>query len=286
MSTIVITGASQGIGRAVALAYAARASTAPGASGVRLALLARNAEALEATAAACRALGAKADGFVCDVTDDAAVERASGDVLARLGTPDVLVNNAGAFVPGGFLETTPEAFRAQVEVNLTSAFLVTRAFLPAMLARAETGPASSLEASGASGSSTRPEGDPTAATSPEASVPLPSSPIPRPPAAGDIVFMASVASTRGYPGGTAYGAAKHGLLGLARTLREETKDRGLRVITVLPGATLTPSWDGVDVPKERLMPPEAIAQAVVAATSLPRGAVVEELLIRPQEGDL
>lgn len=272
MPTIVITGASQGIGRAIALAYAA----APEASGgpTRLALLARNREKLEAVAAACREHGADADVFVCDVTDEAAVERASGAVLERFGTPDVLVNNAGAFVPGSFLDTTPEAFRSQVEVNLTSAFLVTRAFLPAMLARGEDGDAPPPERT--PGQAVASGGD-SAHPAPPISPSLPT---------GDIVFIASVASTRGYPGGTAYGAAKHGLLGLARTLREETKDQGLRVITLLPGATLTPSWEGVDVPPERLMPPEAIAQAAVAATSLPRGAVVEELLIRPQQGDL
>ena len=253
MPVVVVTGASQGIGRAVAEAYA----EAPEASGeMRLALLARNADNLEATAEACRTRGATAEPFVCDVTDAAQVERACGEVLKRLGPPDVLVNNAGAFVPGAFLETTPEAFRAQVEVNLTSAFLVTRAFLPAMLARGD-GATDAPEASGGA-----------------------------PPHTGDVVFMASVASVRGYPGGAAYGAAKHGLLGLARTLREETKSRGLRVIAVLPGATLTPSWDGVDVPPDRLMPPEAIAQAVVAATALPPSAVVEEILIRPQLGDL
>ena len=184
------------------------------------------------------------------MTDEAAIARAAGAVHEAFGAADVLVNNAGVFTPGSFLEITPEAFRRQVEVNLTSAFLVTRAFLPAMLERGASGD----DASGG--------------------------------ASGDVVFMASVASVRGYPGGAAYGAAKHGLLGLARTLRAETQDRGLRVIAVMPGATLTPSWDGVDVPPGRLMPPEAIASAVVGATSLPRSAVVEEILIRPQEGDL
>ena len=230
--TVVITGASQGIGRAVALAYAA--------SGTRLALLARNEANLQNVADECTRLGAEAEVVVCDVTDEAQVASAAARVHDAFGPADVLVNNAGVFAPGSFLEITPEAFRRQVEVNLTSAFLVTRAFLPAMLARG----------------------------------------------AGDVVFMASVASVRGYPGGAAYGAAKHGLLGLARTLRAETREQGLRVIAVMPGATLTPSWDGVDLPPDRLMPPEAIASAVVGATSLPRTAVVEELLIRPQLGDL
>ena len=231
--TVVITGASQGIGRAIALAYASS-------PGTGVALLARNRANLESVADECRQRGARALVVECDVTDEAQVGLAERRVREALGAVDVLVNNAGVFSPGSFLEITPVAFRQQVEVNLTSAFLVTRAFLPAML---EAG-------------------------------------------AGDVVFMASVASTRGYPGGAAYGAAKHGLLGLARTLREETKEHGVRVITLLPGATLTPSWDGVDLPPARLMPPDAIAQTVLAATSLPRTAVLEELLIRPQLGDV
>ena len=235
MPTVVITGASQGIGAAIAEAFAAHHG-----ADARLALLARSRDRLESVAAAARSLGATALALPCDVTDEGAVARAAGAVAERWGAADVLVNNAGRFEPGGFLDIEPAAFRRQIEVNLTSAFLVTRAFLPAMLSAG----------------------------------------------AGDVLVMGSVASVRGYPGGAAYGAAKHGLLGLARTLRAETLDRGIRVMAVLPGATLTPSWDGVDVPPERLMPATAIAQAVLDATRLPRSAVVEEILIRPQLGDL
>ena len=110
--TIVITGASQGIGRAVARAYA------DAASGVRLALLARSRENLEAVADECRARGAEAAVFVSDVTDEAQVARAAGAAQDAFGAADVLVNNAGVFTPGSFLEITPEAFRRQVEVNL------------------------------------------------------------------------------------------------------------------------------------------------------------------------
>ena len=230
---VVITGASQGIGAAIACAFA-------GVEGARLALLARSADKLEAVAAECRARGAEAEGFVCDVTDDAAVAQAAERVAARFGTADVLVNNAGLFRPGPLLETTPEAFREQVEVNLTSAFLVTRAFLPPMLAAGR----------------------------------------------GHVFFLASVASLRAYPGGAAYGAAKHGLLGLARGVREETRERGIRVTALLPGATYTPSWEGVEVPRERLMPAEDVAQAVLDAWSLSDRSVVEEIILRPQLGDL
>ena len=233
--SVLVTGASQGIGAAVARAFADRLG-----DGVRIALVSRTEAALDGVAESCRALGAGAEVFPCDVTDDGAVEALGRDVTDRLGVPDVLVNNAGLFEPGGFLETSPEAFRRQIDVNLTSAFLVTRAFLPAMLERGS----------------------------------------------GRVLMMGSVASVRGYPGGTAYGAAKHGLLGLARSLREETKGTGIGVTTLLPGATLTPSWDGVDVPPERLMPPEDVARVAMEVATLSARSVVEEVLIRPAEGDL
>lgn len=231
---IVVTGASQGIGRALAEAAAAAYESA------RLALVSRSVDTLNDVAARCRTLGAEAEVFPCDVTDDEAVRTTAAAILDRWGAPDVLVNNAGLFRPGGILDLDAAGFREQLEANLTSAFLVTHAFLPAML---EAG-------------------------------------------RGHLIFMASVAAIKGYPGGAAYGAAKHGLLGLARVVREETKPKGLRVTTLLPGATYTPSWEGTDLPEERFMPPEDIAQMVLDVLRLSPRSVVEEILIRPQLGDV
>lgn len=103
---------------------------------------------------------------------------------------------------------------------------------------------------------------------------------------GHLFYMASVASIKAYPGNAGYCAAKHGVRGLARVVREETKDEGLRVTTVIPGATHTPTWEGVDLPEERFMPPEDVAQSVVDAYHLSDRTVMEELLLRPQEGDV
>ena len=229
---VLITGASAGIGAACARAFAQR--------GDQLALVARSADRLAEVAAECQAAGGQARPFVCDVTDDAAVEAMADAVCQSLGVPDVLVNNAGAFVPGGVMDTTPDAFRQQLEVNVVSAFSVTRAFLPGMLERGS----------------------------------------------GRILMMGSVASVRGYPGGAAYGAAKHALLGLARSLREEAKGTGVSVTTLLPGAVRTGSWDGTDLPDERFMPPEDVARLAVEVTSLSDRTVVEEVLLRPDAGDI
>jgi len=233
MRTAVVTGASQGIGAAIALALAAEAQT-------RVALVSRRPEALEEVAARCREMGAEAQTFACDVTKDAQVAQMAAEVTALWGAPDVLVNNVGRFTPSAFSPEGAADFRAQIDTNLTSAYLVTSAFLQGMLARAS----------------------------------------------GTIFFLGSVASIKAYPGSVAYCAAKHGLLGMARVLREETRQKGLRVTTLLPGATLTPNWDGVDIPEERFVPAEDIAQAVVDVLKLSGRTVVEELLIRPQEGDI
>ena len=103
--------------------------------GVRLALIARNAKNLSAVARACAKLGAAAEIFACDVTDEAAVAAMARAVAKRFGGVDVLINNAGAFVQAPFAETKVADFDRMIAVNLRSAFLVTRAFLPAMLKR-------------------------------------------------------------------------------------------------------------------------------------------------------
>ena len=230
---VVITGASQGIGAAIARAFAAEPDA-------ELSLLARNERNLQQTVDACCELGAKAAPFICDVTWDDQVEAVADSVLQQFGPPRIVVNNAGKFRPSNALEMDPQLLRQQFEENVVSAHIVSQAFLPAMLEAEE----------------------------------------------GHLFFLGSVASLGAYPGGAAYVAAKHALRGLARSLRLETAERGIRVTTVLPGATWTPSWSGVPITEERMMPAEDVAQAIVDCSRLGRRTVVEELLLRPQLGDV
>lgn len=233
MPIVVVTGASQGIGRAIAEAFAEEPDA-------RIALAARSKDKLNRVAEACHAQGAETLVVPTDVTDAATVAELAGAVTEAWGPPDVLVNNAGAFTYAPLDELSLDGFREQIDVNLTGTFAVTQAFLPAMRDRGS----------------------------------------------GHLFFMGSVASLQAYPGNAGYCAAKHGVRGLARVVREETKDEGLRVTTIIPGATRTPTWDGVDLPDERFMPPEDIACAVVDAYHLSDRTVVEEVLLRPQEGDV
>jgi NAD(P)-dependent dehydrogenase (short-subunit alcohol dehydrogenase family) len=230
---VVVTGASQGIGQAIAEAFAER-------DGAQVALAARTESKLESVAASCRENGGETMVVPTDVTDDDAVTDLAETVQAEWGVPDVLVNNAGMFTYAPIDELTLDGFREQIDVNLTGTFAVTQAFLPSM----------------------------------------------RKQGSGHIFYMGSVASIMAYPGNAGYCAAKHGVRGLARVVREETKDDGLRVTTVLPGATYTPTWEGVDLPEERFMSPEDVAQSIVDAYHLSDRTVLEELLLRPQEGDV
>ncbi|HET8882358.1 MAG TPA: SDR family oxidoreductase [Solimonas sp.] len=127
---VLVTGASQGIGAAIAECFAAEVP------GARLALVARNRERLAAVAARCRQLGAAdAVPFPVDlcIADD--VTRMVDDVREKLGAVDVLVNNAGRWRGGAAHEMPVAEFALSLQENLVSMFAVTRSVLPDMRAR-------------------------------------------------------------------------------------------------------------------------------------------------------
>jgi short-subunit dehydrogenase len=103
---------------------------------------------------------------------------------------------------------------------------------------------------------------------------------------GHIFNMCSIASIMAYPNGGSYAIAKFALLGFSKCLRAEVKGFGLKVTAVMPGAVLTDSWRGTEYPPERFMKPEDVADAIYAAFTLSPNSVVEEIVIRPQLGDL
>ena len=124
----VVTGGGTGIGRQIALGLAAE--------GARVAVVARRRQALEATAAEIAAAGGAAHAVSADLTDRAACEAAFAEIAEELGPVQTLVNNAGAFrAIGPVWEVDPDVWWSDVETNLRSTFLCTRAVLPAMIAR-------------------------------------------------------------------------------------------------------------------------------------------------------
>ena len=233
---IVVTGGSKGIGRAVVARFLR--------AGYPVAACARSAAdlAILTTELTAEVLGAELHTLPADLSRPDDCARFTAFVLA-LGRPvEVLVNNAGAFLPGRLQDEPADGsqLRQMLAVNLLSAYDVTLPLLPGLIARGR----------------------------------------------GHIFTICSTASITAYPNGGSYGIAKHALLGFTKNLREELKTSGVRVTAVLPGPTLTASWAGVDLPPERFVQAEDVAEAVFSAFSMSPHAVVEEVLIRPQLGDL
>ncbi|MBO9702699.1 MAG: SDR family oxidoreductase [Sporocytophaga sp.] len=103
---------------------------------------------------------------------------------------------------------------------------------------------------------------------------------------GYIFNICSTASITAYTNGGSYCISKFAMYGMTKVLREEMKPYGIKVTAVLPGATLTSSWEGAGLPDERFMKPEDVADAIFGTYSLSKNTVVEEILLRPQEGDI
>lgn len=153
---------------------------------------------------------------------------------------DVLINNAGVFIPGQIHEEEEGVFEQTMSTNLHSAYYITRGFIHHFTENKK----------------------------------------------GHIFNMCSTASFMAYTNGGSYCISKFGMLGMSKVLREEMKEYNVRVTSVMPGATFTASWEGVDLPKERFMKPEDVAEAVWQAYALSDRTVMEELVLRPQLGDL
>ena len=103
---------------------------------------------------------------------------------------------------------------------------------------------------------------------------------------GHIFNVGSIASLAAYPNSASYTVSKHALLGFSRVLRAELLEKQIRVTSVLPGATYTSSWEGVDLPENRFMKSSDIAKTIWSAFALSENANVEEITLRPTKGDI
>ena len=229
----IITGATKGIGRAIAEAFAAEGSD--------LFICARNQADLDAMAAALTGrYPVRVYTKVTDVSRKADVLAFADFIGRHTDHIDVLVNNAGIYLPGLVTEEEDGQLEVLIQTNLYSAYHLTRAVLPLLHRNGK----------------------------------------------GHIFNMCSVASILAYPNGSSYSISKFALLGFSKVLREELKRTGIKVTAILPGATWSASWAGADLPEDRLMQAADIAKTVLAAWRLSDAAVVEEIIVRPQLGDL
>jgi 2-deoxy-D-gluconate 3-dehydrogenase len=122
----VITGASRGLGRAMALAL--------GESGAKLALAGRDKSKLAESQNLAKDKGVESEIFIADVRDEAQVGKLGQDVIARFGGAHILINNAGTAVRKHVADFTLDEWKLVLDTNLTGAFLVSRAFIPHMKA--------------------------------------------------------------------------------------------------------------------------------------------------------
>lgn len=121
----LVTGAAYGIGFAIAEAYAA--------AGAKIAFNCRGQEHMDKALADYKAKGIEARGYICDVTDEAQVEKMVADIEKELGTVDILVNNAGIIKRIPMTEMKAEEFRQVIDIDLNAPFIVSKAVIPGMI---------------------------------------------------------------------------------------------------------------------------------------------------------
>jgi hypothetical protein len=230
---VVVTGATKGIGRAVAERFAS--------AKFDLAVCARNQQHLNLFKDELeKKYGVNAYVKSTDTSDKLQVREFTKSILSLNRPIDVLVNNAGHFTPGATMEEPDGALESMIEGNVYSAYYTSRGLIDSM----------------------------------------------RKNKSGHIFNMCSIASIKAYPNGGSYAISKFALLGFSKVLREELKEFNIRVTAVMPGATKTASWDGVDLPDTRFIRPEDVADVIFNAYSISDRSVVEEVIIRPQLGDI
>ncbi|WP_395767142.1 SDR family oxidoreductase [Aquirufa sp.] len=228
--SVVISGGSQGIGKALVKKFLAEQFTVYTCS--------RNQEKLDALKSE---MGTdRLHTYAADLSNKQEVGNFAHWILKQSNQIDVLVNNTGVFIPGQIQNEADNLLEKTIETNLYSAYHLTRALLPTFQNKK----------------------------------------------AGHIFNICSTASITAYTLGGSYCISKFALLGFTKVLREELKTQGIKVTAILPGATLTPSWDGVELPESRFIPADDVAQTIFSAYQMSPSTVLEEILIRPQLGDI
>jgi len=230
---IIISGASKGIGKALAMRFASNTN--------KLILCARSMNLLQNIEIEIKQLFPQAIIYLYK-TDLSQKENAIafGHFCLSTFNPDVLINNVGHYSPGNVVDQSDEILESMMNINFYSAYYLTRAIVPSMIERRS----------------------------------------------GHIFNNCSVAALKAYEGGGGYSISKFALNGFSQNLRHELKTKGVKVTTLFSGAVLTESWGNYDNSNKRMMEASDIAETIYAATQLSEQAVVEEIFIRPQLGDL
>ncbi|WP_026898880.1 SDR family NAD(P)-dependent oxidoreductase [Daejeonella oryzae] len=230
----IVTGATKGIGRAVSLQLAA--------NNYNLALCSRNSTDLERFKKEILELYPAINilTFKADFEIEAEVQAFAQYVASGFSFTDVLVNNAGLFIPSALLDEDDSALERQMQINVKAPQILSKFF----------------------GRKMREEGK------------------------GHIFNICSVASINPAENAGSYSVTKFALLGLTRVLRMELMKYGVKVTAILPGSTLTSSWEGTSIPAERFVDPEDVASALINSLKMSAGANTDEIVITPSRGDV
>lgn len=230
---VIVTGASRGIGKAIATIFAE--------NGNHLFLSSRNDialyKAMEELQTNYPSISVKAKAFDLSKKENA---KELGNWCLKYTIPDIIVNNAGMFEPGSVYNEPEGSLENQLSINLNSAYHLTRTLLPKMMERRS----------------------------------------------GHIFNICSIASLHAYDNGGAYSISKFAMYGFSKNLREEMKPYQIKVTAVHPGAVFTDSWSDYDNSSNRIMEAEDIAKMIFTCTRLSPAACVEDIVMRPQLGDL
>lgn len=231
---VVITGATKGIGRAIAEKFAENGYCIIACSRTQsdLDLLVENFNK--------RFPGISIFTKAVDTGNATEVKKFGNWIIENSWFPDILVNNVGYFIPGSIHTESEETLQKMMEVNVYSSYHLTRTLLPPMIEKKQ----------------------------------------------GHIFNICSIASFTPLANVGSYGISKFALYGLTKNLREEMKPFGIKVTAVSPGSTFSSSWEGSDVDPTRIMEVDDVAKMVFASSQLSKGAAVEDIVLRPQSGDL
>jgi NADP-dependent 3-hydroxy acid dehydrogenase YdfG len=241
----VVTGASSGIGEATALALAAEGAT--------VAIVARRADRLESLAKRIVSVGPEPIVIPADLTDASEAPRLIGEVVAKAGRLDILINNAGVMLLGPVSGAPLEEWKEMIDINIRGLLDCAHAALPHLLDAAERDPRR----------------------------------------VADMVNISSVAGRTVNSGSGVYNLTKHGVGAFSEALRLEVTRRHVRVGLIEPGATKTelvehnrPEIREVVARRFGDMPrleASDISDAIVYMVTRPRDVAINEILIRPTE---
>jgi 3-oxoacyl-[acyl-carrier protein] reductase len=223
----IVTAATKGIGRAISIKLAEE--------GYNLAICARNAQELARFADELAYTGVQVKYFSADCSIKSDVLAFVDFAVSEFESFDVLVNNAGTFLPAAILDEADQAFELQLNLNLNSAYYLSKNIGKIMRAKRS----------------------------------------------GHIFNICSIASKEIAKNAGSYSVTKTALLCLNNVLRQELAEYNVKVTAILPGSTLTASWEGTDIPEDKFVKPEDIANTLHHVLNLSTGANVDEVIIKP-----